>query len=148
VRALPVALTLMDQARARKHGTDLGNRLTHQAFGLLGGDAVLTVIGLQNAGKRPDCGAPAREQVIGLAWAGDAGIGTVILIRDREYVCEGRGARRVREDPAAAVNLAGEMRAMGSWSRGTDRWRSRSPITWSAVRMPRTRPGSATAQGS
>jgi hypothetical protein len=39
VRALPVALTLMDQARARKHDTDLGNRLTDQAFGLLGRDA-------------------------------------------------------------------------------------------------------------
>jgi hypothetical protein len=38
VRALPVALTLMDQARAWKHDTDLGNRLTDQAFGLLGRD--------------------------------------------------------------------------------------------------------------
>jgi hypothetical protein len=81
VRALPVALTLMDQARARKHDTDLGNRPTDPAFGLLGRDAVLTIIGLQNAG-----------------------IGTVILIRDHEYVDEDRGA------PA---NLAGEMRAMG-----------------------------------
>jgi len=77
VRALPVAVTLMDQARAWKHG-------------LLGRDAVLTIIGLRNAG-----------------------IGTVILIRDHEYVCEDRGSRRVREDPAAPVNLAGEMRAMG-----------------------------------
>jgi hypothetical protein len=51
VRALPVAVTLMDQARARKHDTDLGNRLTDPASGLLGRDAVLTVIGLQNAGK-------------------------------------------------------------------------------------------------
>jgi hypothetical protein len=112
-RALPVAVTLMDQARARKRDMDLSNRLTDQAFGLLGRDAVLTVIGLQNAGKRPDCGTPAREQVTGLAGTGDAGIGTVILIRDHEYVCEDRGARRIREDPAAAVNLAGEMRAMG-----------------------------------
>jgi hypothetical protein len=36
VRAWPVALTLMDQARAWKHDTDLGNRLADQAFGLLG----------------------------------------------------------------------------------------------------------------
>jgi hypothetical protein len=50
VRALPVALTLMDQARARKHETDLSNRLTDQAFGLLGRDAVPTIIGRQNAG--------------------------------------------------------------------------------------------------
>ena len=97
MRALPVALTLRDQARARKHDTHLSNGLTGQAFGLAG--------------------------------AGDAGIGTVILIRDHEYVCQDRGARRVREDPAAAVSLTGEMRAMGSWSRRTDRWRSRSPIT-------------------
>jgi hypothetical protein len=103
----------MDQARARKYDTDLSNRLTDQAFGLLGRDAVLTIIGLQNAGKLPDCGAPAREQVTGLAGAGDAGSGTVILIRDHEYVGEDRGARRVREDPAAPVNLVGELRAMG-----------------------------------
>ena len=113
MRALPAAVTLMDQARARKHDTDLGNRLTDPASGLLGRDAVLTVIGLQNAGKVPDCGAPAREQVTGLAGAGDAGIGTVILIRDHEYACQDRGARRVREDRAAAVNLAGDMRAIG-----------------------------------
>jgi hypothetical protein len=73
VRALPVAVTLMDQALARKHDTDLGNRLTDQALGLFGRDAVLTVVGLQNAGKRPDCGAPAREQVIDLAGAGTPG---------------------------------------------------------------------------
>jgi hypothetical protein len=40
-RALPVALTPMAQAGAWKHDTDLGNRLTDQAFGLLGRDAVL-----------------------------------------------------------------------------------------------------------
>jgi hypothetical protein len=133
VRALSAALTLMDQARAWKHDTDLGNRLADPAAGLLGRDAVLTITGPRNAGKPPGCGTPAREQVIGLAGAGEAGIGTVILIRDHEYVCEDRGARRVREDPAAPpadpVNLAGEMRAMGSWSRRTGRWRSRSPIT-------------------
>jgi hypothetical protein len=114
VRALPVAVALMGQARAWKGDTDLGDRLADQAFGLLGRDAVLTVIGLQNAGKLPDCGTPARELVTGLAGAGDAGIGTVILIRDHEYVCEDRVARRVREDPAVPpadpVNLAGEMR--------------------------------------
>jgi hypothetical protein len=103
----------MDQPRARKHDTGLSNRLTDQAFGLLGRDAVLAIIGLQNAGKLPGCGAPAREQVIDLAGAGDAGIGTVIFIHDHDYVCEDRGARRAREDPAAAVNLADEIRAMG-----------------------------------
>ena len=71
MRALPVALTLMDQARAW---------------------------------KLPHCGTPAREQVIDLAGAGDAEIGAMILTRDHDYVCE---------DPAAPVNLAGEMRAMG-----------------------------------
>ena len=65
----------MDQVGARKHDTDLGHRPTDQAFALLGRDAVLTIIGRQNAGKLPDCGAPAREQVVDLAGAGDAGIG-------------------------------------------------------------------------
>jgi hypothetical protein len=94
----------MDRARAWKHDTDLGNRLTGQAVGLRGRDAVLTIIRLQNAGKPPDCGTPAREQVIDLAGAGDAEIGAMILTRDHDDVCE---------DPAAPVNLAGEMRAMG-----------------------------------
>jgi hypothetical protein len=73
VRALPAALTLMAQASARKHDTDLSNRLADQAFGLLGRDSVLTIIGPQNAGKLPDCGVPAREQVTGLAGAGTPG---------------------------------------------------------------------------
>jgi hypothetical protein len=41
----------------------------------------------------------------------------VILIGDHEYVCEDRDARRVREDPAAPVNLAGDMRATGLMER-------------------------------
>ncbi len=66
-RALPAVLKLVDQARARKHGTDLGNRLTDQAFGLLGRDAILTVIGLQNAVY--DEGFWSRVD----AWAGQLG---------------------------------------------------------------------------
>ena len=138
----------MDQARARKHDTDLGNRPTDRAFGLLGRDAVLTIIGLQNAGKLPDCGAPAREQVIDLAGAGDAGIGTVIFIRDHEYLCEDRGARRVREDPAAAVNLAGEIRAMGLMEPKDRPMALTITNHLIAVRMPRTARGSATAERS
>ncbi len=41
----------MDHARAWKHDTGLGSRLTDPAFGLLGRDAVLTITGLQYAGK-------------------------------------------------------------------------------------------------
>ena len=84
MRALPAAVTLMDQARAWKHDTDLGNRLTDRAFGLLGRNAVLPVIGLQNAGKRPDCAAPAREQVIDLAGAGTPGSARYGLIKPDE----------------------------------------------------------------
>jgi len=65
VRVPPVALTLMDRVRAWKHDTDLGNRLTGQAVGVLGRDAVLTIIGLQNCGNLPDCGSPTREQFPG-----------------------------------------------------------------------------------
>jgi hypothetical protein len=94
----------MDRARARKHDKDLSNCLTGQAVGLRSHDAVLTVIGLQNAGKLPDCGTLTWEQVIDLAGARDAEAGTVILIPDHDYVCE---------DPAAPVNLADEMPAAG-----------------------------------
>jgi hypothetical protein len=62
VRARPVALTLMAQVRGWKQDTDLGNRLTDQAVGLFGRDAVLAIIGLQDAGNLPDCCTPAREQ--------------------------------------------------------------------------------------
>ncbi len=43
MRALPVALKLMGQARAWKRDMDLGDRLTNQAASLLGHDAVVTV---------------------------------------------------------------------------------------------------------
>ena len=45
-------LTLMDQPRARKRDTDLSNRLTDQAFGLLGRDAVLAITQLAMAYSR------------------------------------------------------------------------------------------------
>ena len=60
-----MALTLVGQARAWKHDKDLGDRLTRQAVGLFGRDAVLTIIGLQNCGNLPDCGSPTREQFPG-----------------------------------------------------------------------------------
>ena len=84
---------------------------------MLGPDAILTIIELQKAGKLPDCATPAWARFMEMAAAGDVEIATVILIRDREYVCEDRVAQRVRQDapaPAAEpVSLADEMRAMG-----------------------------------
>jgi hypothetical protein len=55
----------MDQVGAWKQDTDFGNRRTDQAVGLLGCDAVLAIIGLQNAGNLCDCGTLAREQFPG-----------------------------------------------------------------------------------
>ena len=49
--------------------------------------------------------------------ADNPGIGTVVLIGDHECVCEDQDARRVREDPAVPVNLAGDMRATGLMER-------------------------------
>jgi hypothetical protein len=90
MRALPVALALMDQARAWKHDKDLSNCLTDQAAGLLGHDAVLTIIGPQNAGKLPD------------AWAGQLG-----LTGPRRHYAGIRGARgRVMAWPAAGYGVA------------------------------------------
>jgi hypothetical protein len=70
VRVPPVALTLLDQVRAWKHDTDLGNRLTDQTLGLLGRGAVLMIIGLQDAGNLPDWGTPGREQFPGRVLTG------------------------------------------------------------------------------
>jgi hypothetical protein len=72
----------------------------------------------------------------------------VILIRDHEYVCEDRGARRVREDPAAEVNLVGEIRAMGLMEPKDRPMALTITNHLTAVRMPRTVPGSATAERS
>jgi hypothetical protein len=118
VKALCVALKLLDQAdRAWPYNEDLSMRLTREATGLLGTDAILTIIDLQKAGKLPHCVTPAWDRFMEMAAAGDVEIATVILIRDREYVCEDRLAERVRQDasaPAAEpVNLADELRAMG-----------------------------------
>ena len=117
-QALCVALKLLDQAdRAWPYNRDLGHRLTREATGLLGPDAILTIIELQKAGKLPHCVTPAWDQFMEMAAAGDVEVATVILIRDHEYVCEDRVAERVRQDaaapPAGPVNLAGEMRSMG-----------------------------------
>jgi hypothetical protein len=113
-----VALKLLDQAdRAGPYNRDLGHRLTRQAVELLGPDAVLTIIELQKAGKLPHCATPAWDQFMEMAAAGDVEIATVILIRDREYVCEDRVAARVGQaapgSPAEPVNLADDLRAMG-----------------------------------
>jgi hypothetical protein len=65
----------------------------------------------------PHCATPAWDQFMKMAAAGDIEIATVILIRDREYVCENRVAQRVRGDapapPAEPGSLADELRAMG-----------------------------------
>ena len=113
-----VALKLLDQAdRAGPYNRELGHRLTREATELLGPDAVLTILELQKAGKLPHCVTPAWDRFMELAAAGDVEIATVILIRDREYVCEDRVAERVRQDApppsAGPVNLADEMRSMG-----------------------------------
>jgi serine kinase of HPr protein (carbohydrate metabolism regulator) len=112
-----MALKLLDQAdRAYLHNRDLTMRLTREAAGLIGDDAVLTILELQKAGKLPHCVTPAWTQFMELAASGDVEIATVILIRDREYVCEDRVADRVRPPaplPAEPVNLADELRNMG-----------------------------------
>jgi len=121
-----MALKLMDQAaRSWPYNKDLSMRLTDEATGLIGHDAILTIIELQKAGKLPDSGTPAWAQFMEMAAAGDVEIATVILIRDREYVCQDRVAGRVRQDapaplprradppPAEPIDLAAELRAMG-----------------------------------
>jgi hypothetical protein len=82
VRALPAAVTLMDQARARKHDTDLGNRLTDPASGLLG--RVLTggrAAAMEAAGAASQIPADCSPEVSGEgfwsrvdAWAGQPGL--------------------------------------------------------------------------
>jgi hypothetical protein len=58
MRALSVAVKPMDQGRTWKHGEDLTDWLTDQGVGVFG-HGVLTVAGLQNAGKLPNRGTYA-----------------------------------------------------------------------------------------
>ena len=110
-QALCVALKLLDQAdRAGPYDRDLGHRLTREATGLLGPDAILTIIELQKAGKLPHCATPAWDQFMEMAAAGDVEVATVILIRDREYVCEDRVAERGPPGRARFPGRAGEPR--------------------------------------
>jgi hypothetical protein len=63
----------MDQARAWKHDTDLGNRLTDAAFGLPGRDAVLTEVYDEGFWSRVD------------AWVGQRGLaGPVGIVQASE----------------------------------------------------------------
>ena len=116
---LSVALKLLDQAdRAAPHDRELSHRLTREATGLLGPDAVLTILKLQQAGKLPHGGTPAWAEFMEMAAAGDVEFAIVILIRDRGYVCQDRTAGQVRQatvaSPAEPVNLADELR--GPWA--------------------------------
>jgi hypothetical protein len=114
---LCVALKLLDQAdRALPYNRDLGMRLTREAAGLIGDDAVLMIFELQKAGKLPHCVTLAWNQFMEMAAAGDVEIATVILVRDYEYLCEdrvgehlGRAASPPRSEP---VSLADELRGM------------------------------------
>jgi|tagenome__1003787_1003787.scaffolds.fasta_scaffold20536279_1 hypothetical protein len=113
-----MALKLLDQAdRALPYNRDLGMRLTREAAGLTGDDAVLTIFELQKAGKLPHCVTPAWAQFMEMAAAGDVEIAAVILVRDHEYVCEdrvaeqfGQAASPPRSEP---VSLADELRGTG-----------------------------------
>ena len=58
MRALSVAVKPMNQGRTWKHGEDLTDRLTDQGVGVFS-HGVLTVAGLQNAGKLPNRGTYA-----------------------------------------------------------------------------------------
>ena len=62
--------------------------------------------------------------------------------RSRSWTRPARGRTIRTSATARPIPLSASSAA---WRRGTDRWRSRSPIIWSAVRMLRTRPDSEAA---
>jgi hypothetical protein len=115
--AVALALRLVDQsARAWPHDRDLALRLTGDAVGLIGPDAVVAVLDLQEAGKLPACGTAEWHRLVELADSGRVVIGTVLLIGDHDYVCEDRVADRIRQAPGPAVrsvSLRAELRDMG-----------------------------------
>jgi hypothetical protein len=115
-RAVAAALRLVGQsARAWQHDQDLALRLTDDAVGLIGPDAVLAVLSLQGTGQLPACDTPEWQQLVTLADAGKVTIGTVLLIGEHDYVCEDRIADRLALSgpPARPLSSRDELRDMG-----------------------------------
>jgi hypothetical protein len=97
-----VALRLLDQsARAWQYDEPRALSLTGDAVGLIGPAAVLAILELQGLGKLPACGTADWERLVSLADQGQVAIGTVLLIGDRDYVCDDRLLERIRQEPAA-----------------------------------------------
>jgi hypothetical protein len=115
----------MDQVGAWEHDTDLDNRLTDQAAGLFGRDAVLAISRLQNAGNRPDCRTPAREQLAGR-----------VLTEGRAAVIE--AAEAARQIPA---DHNPEVYDEGCWSRRGRLGRPARPCRHAAIMQASEVPG-------
>lgn len=111
------ALRMMDESIvAWPDDPDRGAELAADASTVLGGGVLLALQDLQATGRLPAPGTPAWDQFVAAAEAGDVELAIVVLVRDREPLCDDRVARRFgKADPPAAepVNLADEMRAMG-----------------------------------
>jgi hypothetical protein len=116
-RFTPTALRMMDESIIVWHeDPERGAQLAADAGAIFGGGVLLALQDMQAEGRLPAPGTPAWDDFAAAAEAGDVELAIVVLVRDREPVCEDRVARRLGQAapaPAKPISLADEMRAMG-----------------------------------
>lgn len=98
-----LALRLIDQsARAWQLDREYSFARHSEAVRLLGPDAVLAILNLQEAGKFPMCGTPEWGRLVDLAEDGKVTVGPVFLIGDEDYMCEAAVEARIRNKTAVS----------------------------------------------
>lgn len=107
-----------ESARAWQFDHDYSLARTREAVRLLGPDAVLAILNLQDAGKFPMCGTPEWDRLVDLAEDGKVTVSPVFLIGDDDYACEDVVETRVRGEsaastPPASMSLRDGFRSMG-----------------------------------
>jgi hypothetical protein len=93
-----------------------GAELASDAGAIFGGGVLPALQDMQAERKLPAPGTAEWDQFVAQAEARDVELAVVILVRDRDPLCNDRVARRFgRADasPAEPVSLADELRAMG-----------------------------------
>jgi hypothetical protein len=115
---IATALRMMDHSiTVWREDPDEGAKLSNSASVLFGSGVLLALQDMQASGTLPPPGTAAWDAFAAQAEAGDVEIAVVVLVRDREPLCEDKVARRFGQAnppaPAKPVKLADELRAMG-----------------------------------
>jgi len=116
--ATVTALRMMDHSiRVWDADQAEGLKLANDASYIFGAAVLLALQQMQQDGKLPPPASPEWDRFVDQAAAGDVELALVVMVRDRELVCDERVARRFAQaepaSKAAPVNLTEDLRAMG-----------------------------------